>query len=179
MAGHSKHPLSTHTQSGSRPLSGGQGVAFRGCSSVWKCSLWPCRDRRSRAKGRPGREGMRRHGERAEVTSRDGQLRTADGAGRTGLVHSRCSVSVPEEEEDSTGSLLNLRRIQGPRSVQAGRGQSPACQGKVTCHPRPILHPWPRIVPGTLLPVDVVSGPGEPDSPVVIKESGLCPWAGR
>lgn len=115
----------------------------------------------------------------AEATRRDGWLRTADGAGRTGLVHSRCSVSVPKEEEDSTGSSLNLRRIQGPRSVQAGRGRSPACQGKVTRHPRPTPHPRPRTLPGTSLPVDVVSGPGEPASPVVIKELGPCPWAGR
>lgn len=50
-------------------------------------------------------------------------------------------------------------------------------EGKVTRHPHPA--PQPRTLPGASLPVDVVSGPGEPDSPEVIKESGPRPWAGR
>lgn len=81
-----------------------------------------------------------------------------------GLVRSRCSVNVPEEEEDSAGSSLNPWRIQGPGSLQASWGQSRACQSKITSHPHPtpphLTHSH-ALFPAAWLPVDVVAGPGD------------------
>lgn len=86
--------------------------------------------------------------------------------------------------------LRKKRTPQAPHSTLGGfRGQGVSRPtGAKVVHVRARSHPTPTpphpthsraLFPAASLPVDVVAGPGEPDSPGLIEELGLRPCAGR
>lgn len=113
---------------------------------------------------------MGRGGQRSRAGVRTGP-RAAWQAQETLLRKSRNRAAPPSSGRRARRLLTSHVEDSGSTEQPAGRGPKlyTSQQGNVPPHP----HQGRELFQATSLPVDVVTGPGEPDGPVVIGESGV------